>query len=299
MPQWYYAVDGQPAGPADDAAIAQMVQSGQLNMSSPLTEVGSSSWGTVADFAAQLGLGGGAAPVAPSYEAPSAPSAPSWEAPATTATPSWDAAPPTQAAVPGFGAPQAPQTPGFEAPGAPSWGAPAAPQQPAWGAPDPNAAFGAPGGYPQQPGYGAPMGVGGMAGAQADLGKRFVAYLIDAGITVGLYIAGIILTAILGAVADSLAILGLLVTWAGILGFQIWNLIIVQGKTGQSIGKKQQKIKLIADATGQPLGSGNAFIRWLLGGVLGSICFLDFFFLFSAEKKRLSDKILNNSVVNA
>ena len=221
MPQWYYAVDGQPAGPADDAAIAQMVQSGQLNMSSPLTEVGSSSWGTVADFAAQLGLGA-AAPAAPSYEAPSAPAAPSWEAPATTATPSWDA-PPTQAAVPGFGAPQAPQTPGFEAPGSPSWGAPAAPQQPAWGAPDPNAAFGAPGGYPQQPGYGAPMGIGGMAGAQADLGKRFVAFLIDAGIDLSSTSPDSSSAMCSAQSRDALVGIFAAPHLLGALGFQIWN----------------------------------------------------------------------------
>jgi uncharacterized RDD family membrane protein YckC len=140
---------------------------------------------------------------------------------------------------------------------------------------------------------------GNIAGMQADLGKRFVAFLIDAGATVGIYIAGFIIALILGAVSDALGGIFFLLTYLAALGFQIWNYVINQGNTGQSIGKKMQKIKVVSDATMQPIGAGNSFIRWLLGLVLANICLLDFFFLFSAEKKRLSDKILNNSVINA
>ncbi|MDH4364140.1 MAG: RDD family protein, partial [Acidimicrobiia bacterium] len=78
------------------------------------------------------------------------------------------------------------------------------------------------------------------------------------------------------------------------------NLIIRQGQTGQSIGKSQQNIKLIADVTHQPVGAGMAFVRYLLGGLINIACYIDFLWpLWDQDKKRLSDKVLNFSVVQA
>ncbi|MCP4227654.1 MAG: RDD family protein, partial [Actinomycetia bacterium] len=75
--------------------------------------------------------------------------------------------------------------------------------------------------------------------------------------------------------------------------------------TGQSIGKQQQNIKLVADATGQPVGGGMAFVRLLVAGVISFVScgiagLLDYLWpLWDQDKKRLTDKILNFSVVNA
>jgi uncharacterized RDD family membrane protein YckC len=69
----------------------------------------------------------------------------------------------------------------------------------------------------------------------ADPGKRFVAFLIDA---VPIFVLNILTRAI-----NSGALAGLI----GLVAFaySIYNGIYLQGTTGQSIGKKQQGIKLV------------------------------------------------------
>ncbi|MEZ5409983.1 MAG: RDD family protein [Acidimicrobiales bacterium] len=148
-----------------------------------------------------------------------------------------------------------------------------------------------------QGGYGgASMG----GGTPANYGSRVVAYLIDIAVVIGGLIVIAIVTAIFGAISDTLAAIVGLLGYLALIGVSIWNLIIRQGQTGQSIGKSQQNIKLIADATHQPVGAGMAFVRYLLGGLINIACYIDLLWpLWDQDKKRLSDKILNFSVVQA
>ncbi len=138
------------------------------------------------------------------------------------------------------------------------------------------------------------------AGESAELGQRFIAYLIDAAASAGVFIAGFALVAIAGAIADVLALLMLLVWMVAIFGFAIYNILYLQGTTGQTIGKKQQGIKLLDNKSGQPVGVGMAFVRNLLGGFLGGLCALDYLWLFKdGERQRLSDQILDYQVRKA
>ena len=155
---------------------------------------------------------------------------------------------------------------------------------------------------------GAPQPVGGAtdgavaaAGGQpAENGKRFVAFLIDVGIFIGLMIAIGILGAILGAIADALGVLMSLIGFVVYVGYWFYNFVYLQGTTGQTIGKKHQGIKLVDDASGQPLGIGGAFIRMLLSALIASICWADHIaILINDDNKRFSDGILNNHVVDA
>jgi uncharacterized RDD family membrane protein YckC len=147
------------------------------------------------------------------------------------------------------------------------------------------------------PSYGAPV-VG--AGAPASYGSRVVAVLIDGAIGAVGIIVVLLLAVLLTALNDTLGVLVLLAGLLGIFGFNIWNLILRQGQTGQSIGKKQQHIVLVADATRGPVGPGMALVRYLLGGLINSFCYIDMLWpLWDPESKRLTDKILNFSVVQA
>jgi uncharacterized RDD family membrane protein YckC len=146
---------------------------------------------------------------------------------------------------------------------------------------------------------------GGGVGVPAEFGQRVVAYLINYALILGVVIGVFILAAIAGAVSEGL---GTLLSVLGILayiGVFIWNEIIRQGQTGQSIGKSQQGIKLVSDQTGQPVGAGMAFVRILVASLLsGLTCgiggLLDLLWpLWDQDKKRLTDKILNMSVVQA
>jgi uncharacterized RDD family membrane protein YckC len=146
---------------------------------------------------------------------------------------------------------------------------------------------------------------GGGAGQPAEYGSRVIAYLIDGAIMFVGYIVVIILAVIFGAISDTLGGLVALVGYLGVIGIFIWNMVIRQGSTGQSIGKQQQNIKLVADATGQPVGAGMAFVRYLVAGIISSVTcgiagLLDLLWpLWDQDKKRLTDKILNFSVVNS
>ena len=142
------------------------------------------------------------------------------------------------------------------------------------------------------------------AGNLAEYGSRVVAFLIDAGIGLAIFIAAWIIGLILSAASDTLGGIFILIGYLGVIGFGIWNAVIRQGSTGQTIGKSQQNIKLVADNTGQPVGAGMAFVRWFVGGILWALCYLpgilDLLWpLWDQERKRLTDKILSFSVVNA
>ena len=175
---------------------------------------------------------------------------------------------------------------------------PPAYQPPAQGQTPP--ASGAPGagaGAPP-PGYQsfAPANVG----TPAEWTDRAVAYVIDLAPIIGAYIV----VAILGAVSDVLGLLVGLVVYIGVIAYGIWNFYIVQGKTGQTIGKQKQGIKLVSDANGEPVGGLMAFVRYLVSGAFVLLCCIGAVVnllspLWNADKKTYSDKIMKMSVVKA
>jgi uncharacterized RDD family membrane protein YckC len=122
-----------------------------------------------------------------------------------------------------------------------------------------------------------------------------VAWLID-------YLPIIAVSIVVNLIGSSaLSLLGSL----AIIGYSIWNFIVVQGQTGQTIGKKRQNIKLVADANGQPVGPLMAFLRYLVAGAISAVTcgvygLLDYLWpLWDGDRKRLTDKIFKFSVVGA
>lgn len=160
-----------------------------------------------------------------------------------------------------------------------------------------------------QPAVGTPVGtyaaqplLGG--GTPAQLGDRVVAYLIDFGLTFAVAVVSIIVAAILGAVNDTLGALGVLLYLVAIVGFSFWNIIVRQGQTGQTLGKAQKNIKLVALSNGQPVGIGGAVLRALVATAFGLLCgvgqILDLLWPFwDQNRQRLTDKILKYNVVQA
>jgi len=149
-----------------------------------------------------------------------------------------------------------------------------------------------------QPSYGAEAVA--TSGNPAAYMTRVVAVIIDAAIALAIVLAFGVLGFLAGFLnVDLGAIILIIGVVAGALLFPLWNSIVRQGQTGQTIGKSKRNIKLIADKTGGPVGIGPAIIRYLLGGVLVSICYLDVLWpLFDEQKKRITDKILDFSVVD-
>lgn len=141
--------------------------------------------------------------------------------------------------------------------------------------------------------------------AKAGLGKRLVAYLIDAALVVlgYLVLSALILAGdnVSIAFGDGVAAVGFIV----LFGFMVWNYVLKQGKTGQTIGKQTQKITLVSDATGQPPGRGKALARSLVATLLATFTcgiggLLNLMWpLWDRERKRLTDKMLDLSIVDA
>jgi uncharacterized RDD family membrane protein YckC len=217
------------------------------------------------------------APPAPPSAPPAPPSAP--PAPPSE-SPAWSSPPPAPPAPGGFPPPPPP-------PGDGGFGAP--PPQPYGSQP----AFG--GGYGQQPAYGGQAAP--AAGAYAEWPQRVLASLIDAAIVIAGYIVIIIVAAILGKIAGALGALVLILGYLAMLAFAVWNQILVQGNTGQSIGKKQIGIKLISEQTGQPLGPLMTFVRQI-AHFLDGICFIGYLWpLWDPKKQTFADKIMTSIVI--
>ncbi|MBW3638827.1 MAG: RDD family protein [Actinobacteria bacterium] len=134
------------------------------------------------------------------------------------------------------------------------------------GAPQPGYGIPQPGyGAPPQPGYGAPPSGYGAPGRPplAEWGTRVAAYLIDGAVLFGLMIVLVIVVAAVTYVSEVLAALLGLFGYLGVFGFILWQLV-VQGRTGQTIGKKQMKIKLLREQDGQVVGAGLSIGRYFV-----------------------------------
>lgn len=89
------------------------------------------------------------------------------------------------------------------------------------------------------------------------------------------------------------------------LGFSIANSWIYQGLTGQSVGKRALGIQIVRDRDGSVPGIGIMIGRGLLSGVFTTFsCYIYFLLdhlwpLWDDRSKRLTDKIVNCSVVKA
>ncbi len=177
--------------------------------------------------------------------------------------------------------------------------------------PDP---YGQPGPYGQQPGYGQ-ASYGAPATGYAHWIKRVGAYLIDGllGSLIGfpLWIGYGILAANTttsrnpdGTVSSStqaspvaltLIVLGVVLS----LGFLIWNSFLRQGRTGYSIGKGALGIRLLGLSSGQPIGAGMAFLRYLAHVLDALPCYLGYLWpLWDKKRQTFADKVCSTVVVD-
>jgi uncharacterized RDD family membrane protein YckC len=213
--------------------------------------------------------------------------------------PSYGQTPPGQpgaANQPGYGQPPYGQPPyGQPQYGQPQWG------QPQYGQPQ----YGQPG-YGQSPygyGYGAPLGA-----ELAGWGSRVGATLLDGLLgSVPFLIGYAIFAANLSTRAansypddgpQAYAVISFLVGGLVSLGLWIWNRVIRQGQTGQSVGKSALHIKLVGVETYQPIGPGKALLRDFLRYIFDSACFLNLLWpLWDEKHQTWHDKVCNTYVI--
>lgn len=95
-------------------------------------------------------------------------------------------------------------------------------------------------------------------------------------------------------IAIVVMVLGVLIAFA----FSIWNVVFRQGRIGQTIGKQVVGIQVVRLDNGQFLGTGTAFLRWLMAYLLGNLCFLNYLWpLWDAQKQTWHDKVVGSVVL--
>ncbi len=139
----------------------------------------------------------------------------------------------------------------------------------------------------------------------ANYGSRAVAYIIDF-----LILWGVALTSLIVGIAmlfsETSRAIGVILLVAGLIWIPagaIWNHIIRQGSSGQTLGKSRVGIKLVRVDTGRPIGVGLAIVRVLAGWIFNSITgglflIVDLLFpAFDKRRQRVIDKMLNTVVI--
>ncbi len=199
------------------------------------------------------------------------------------------AAPGGGAEPPAQDAPQGPP-PGYGQPpaqGSGQYGAPPQSGAPQHGAPQ----YGA-------PQYGAPQQYAGSGGSWqgpplASWGSRVGSAIIDALPALAIELVGVGLgAAIGGGVGGLLTALGIL----GAIGWVFYNLV-QQGKTGQGLGKRALKTRLLREQDGQVVGPGLSIGRAFVH-VVDGIFYLGYLWpLWDSKKQTFADKILKTVVV--
>ncbi|MFB7721312.1 MULTISPECIES: RDD family protein [unclassified Nocardia] len=232
---------------------------------------------------------------------------------------------PPQDAQPGYGYPQQPVSqPGYQQQQPVSQ--PGYPQQPGYAQP----------GYAQQPAYdynqqqqpyggyspyGAPVA---PLGEYASWGARAGAYLLDG---LMFFLPAVILQILAGTVGtdapdcssylnnntysssrsyssactaggmNAIGLICILLALALYIGAGLF-LVYREGSTGQTPGKKIVGIRLVREATGQPVGFGLALGRKLLHVVDSFACYIGWLMpLWDTKRQTLADKIVNTVVV--
>jgi uncharacterized RDD family membrane protein YckC len=141
----------------------------------------------------------------------------------------------------------------------------------------------------------------------ANYGKRAFAYIIDFCCVIGIGLAfGMVgLFLLIPSFSRTLGIIVLILSPIAMFLFEIWNKIIRQGSTGQTIGKKSQNIRIINSDTNAIPGIGSIFLReflfYIFNALTGGIFLIvDYLFpVWEPNGKRIMDKMLKTQVVDS
>ncbi|NTV74533.1 MAG: RDD family protein [Holophaga sp.] len=140
--------------------------------------------------------------------------------------------------------------------------------------------------------------ISGGAIERGDFGTRFVAYLIDMGIWVLLFIVFIVASAVLGAVSHGITVIFscLLYPFLGLgyMVFMLWSMV----KFRATIGKKIMKLRVVPEMN--PTGNidwGQAILRLVGHWVSGMLACLPYLLILGADRKGFQDMFSNSIVI--
>ena len=183
--------------------------------------------------------------------------------------------------------------------------------QPAQSASDHGSVVHGPSGY-GAPGYGpqgyAPVAYAGPppspfgrpGGPQlAGWGARVLANILDSLIVLGVMVPFVVLGAMLSSNNAGISTLLIVLGYAAAVAFFVWQLV-VQGRTGQTIGKRTMQIRLLREQDGQVIGAGLSIGRYFVHVLDAIPCYLGYLWpIWDDKKQTFADKILNTVVIKA
>jgi uncharacterized RDD family membrane protein YckC len=259
--QWWYQLGGQTMGPASSHDVRGLVAHGSLSLDSPVIPHGGQTWGTIRQYAGDLGLS------TPSYVPPPAPS---------PLPPPFAQPPPQAAAPPPYAAPPPPFAPPLSPP-----------------PPTPPAGYG---GYPQQPSYPPPP----ASYAPATRGfpvstpaRRLGGAVLDGVIGVVLYV--IAFAAAAGGNSAGLLFIGLL----AIVGLEVYFWTKGQSPAKAMLGMRCVNAQTGQPATFGTMLLREVVGKALLGGIsFGITSIVSCFMILGADRQGIWDKIATTVVVD-
>jgi len=142
----------------------------------------------------------------------------------------------------------------------------------------------------------APPVTPGLAGQAATFGQRLVAVIIDGLLGLAMTIPSIVLfivAIVIGGGAGTVIciLLAVLLYFAAFIAW-LYIYFVGLGTEGQTPGKRVQGVK-VAKQSGEMIGIGGAFLRWLASSIMNIFLYLgSLWMLWDPEQKTLYDKVL-------
>jgi uncharacterized RDD family membrane protein YckC len=132
----------------------------------------------------------------------------------------------------------------------------------------------------------------------ATYGQRVAGFLIDVGLPTGLFAMALI--AALRTRDWTVVLVVHPLATSAVVAFLVWNCGWRQGRSGQSIGKRALGMRLVAVATGQPVGFGRAVGRQFAHLLDGLPLWLGYVWpLWDEQRQTFADKVCSTLVVQA
>jgi uncharacterized RDD family membrane protein YckC len=121
-------------------------------------------------------------------------------------------------------------------------------------------------------------------GHPVDLGTRFGASLLDGVVMTAVFfavylvlgalmlVAGMVNSSVVSAIVSLLGALLYIALVVGLVAYPVLSI----GRLGQTIGKRTLGVHVVDLRTGEPIGAGRSFARYLCLGLMGAPCYLGY-----------------------
>jgi uncharacterized RDD family membrane protein YckC len=135
-------------------------------------------------------------------------------------------------------------------------------------------------------------------GPLAEWPDRVIAALLDAALALGFFLVLLIVTTILGGLSREAGGVIFFLGYLAIAAYSPFYLGWMEGRSGQSPGKRLTGLKVVRQADGQVVGGGLGIVRKLAHLIDSALCGIGYLFpLWDPKKQTLADKVMATVVI--